>query len=94
MSSSSVANTNVVLSSIRDQDALSPSDTVLRALRDRKRVALPELTAITGLSPAVCYETVESLRSQELVEIVEVAERDQRLYIQLTSRGYATFAAG
>lgn len=93
MSSSSVANTNLVLANIKDQrtQPLAPTDAILRALRDRQRVALPELSEVTGLSPTVCFETVEKLRAQELVEIVEVAERDQKLYIQLTSRGYASF---
>jgi DNA-binding GntR family transcriptional regulator len=94
MSNAGVANINNVLANVKDQAApsLAPTDAVLRVLRERKRVALPELAAIANLSPTVCFEAVERLRSQELVEIVQLPESEQ-FYIQLTSAGYATFAS-
>jgi Mn-dependent DtxR family transcriptional regulator len=95
MSISSLAKVSNVLSSAKqqmDQTARpdEPTDIVLRVLRDG-RVPLSELSERTRLSPDVCVEAVEKLRSRELVEVVEITTPDKRRYVQLTSAGYATF---
>jgi DNA-binding MarR family transcriptional regulator len=93
---SSLAKFSNLLGSVKDSPTSQqpdPQAVILGVLRENNgMIAVSDLRKYTKLGDGVILDAVGSLRSSQLVEIVELPEQDLRRYVRLTPAGYASFA--